>query len=46
MVTLRIRDLRVTGDDGGVVEQVEQTQAVPGEDDLLLGALDGGEEFG
>lgn len=32
--------------DGRVVEQLEETHAVAREDDLLLGALDGGEELG
>ncbi len=34
----------VAGDDGGVVEQIQEAATVAGEHDLLLGALDGGGE--
>lgn len=46
LVALCVRDTGVARDDGSVVEEVEQTETVAGEDDLLLGALDGGEELG
>lgn len=36
---------RFAGDHGGVVEEGEQATAVLGEDELLLGALDGSEEL-
>lgn len=36
----------VAGDDGGVVEQVQETAAVAREDDLFLGAFDGGGKLG
>lgn len=36
----------VSWDDGGTVQELEEAAAVAGQDDLLLGPLDGGEEFG
>lgn len=36
----------VSWNDGAVVQKLEETAAVAGQDDLLLGALDRGEEFG
>lgn len=38
------RGAGVAGNDGGVVEEVEEAAAVAGEDDLLFGALDCGGE--
>ena len=46
LVALGVGDTGVAGHDGRVVEKVEQTKTVTRKDDLLLGALDGGEEFG
>lgn len=36
----------VTGNNWGVVEELEQTATVLGQDNLLLGALNGGGKFG
>lgn len=36
----------VTWHDGAVVQKLEEAAAVAGQDDLLLGALDRGEELG
>lgn len=36
----------VTWNDGSIIEKVQETTAVAGENDLLLGALDGCSEFG
>lgn len=36
----------IAWDDGGVVEELEEAHAMTGQDDLFLGAFDGGEELG
>lgn len=36
----------ITRNDRAVIEELQETAAVAGEDDLLLGALNGGDEFG
>lgn len=41
-----VRGANVAWNNGAVVEEVEDTATMAGEDDLLLGALDGCSEFG
>lgn len=43
---LGVRVALVTGDDGSVVQEVQEAPAVARQDDLLLCPLDGGEELG
>jgi hypothetical protein len=44
--TSTVRRAVLSGDDGLIIEKLEKTAAVLSEDDLLLGALDGGQELG
>lgn len=41
-----VRALLLAGHNGAVVEELEETATVTGQDDLLLGTLDCGKEFG
>lgn len=46
LAAVAILALRITGGHGGVVQQRKETSAVLGQDDLSLGALNHGSEFG
>lgn len=45
LIRVLVRRADVTWDDWGVIEEVEETTTVAGEDNLLLGTLDGGGEL-